>query len=314
MAVGGAAYLVSKAITSSRVVAFADLGMEAIYEFDVQGHAGHGRRRRAAARRCTRPGRASGSSGSARFRSPCVARRAGTSRPMGAAHARRDLRLPTVARRAHATRAATPSRMTPSPTPPQAPVAARGGHDLAAQPAAGADGAADQAQPADDRPDLPHRDRDHRLLRLAAVARRRQPSCARSGATALAMLAELAEYGLVTGDRANLDRDPRQPRDRRRHRLRARPRRQAQRPSSRATFAESALRTPTCPTLPRAVPAAAGNGIAVSKLDDRRPALRRAGRARSRQRRQRRRRPAALRPRIRCQPPNGADRLRAARA
>ena len=36
MAVGGAAYLVSKAIAKSRVVAFADLGMEAIYEFDVR--------------------------------------------------------------------------------------------------------------------------------------------------------------------------------------------------------------------------------------------------------------------------------------
>ena len=35
MAVGGAAYLVSKAIKSSRVLAFPDLGMEAIYEFDV---------------------------------------------------------------------------------------------------------------------------------------------------------------------------------------------------------------------------------------------------------------------------------------
>ncbi len=35
MAVGGAAYLVSKAIKKSRVVAFADLGMEAICEFDV---------------------------------------------------------------------------------------------------------------------------------------------------------------------------------------------------------------------------------------------------------------------------------------
>jgi fumarate hydratase class I len=35
MAVGGAAYLVSKAIRAARVVAFADLGMEAIYEFDV---------------------------------------------------------------------------------------------------------------------------------------------------------------------------------------------------------------------------------------------------------------------------------------
>jgi fumarate hydratase class I len=36
MAVGGAAYLVSKAIRSSRVVAFEDLGMEAIYEFAVE--------------------------------------------------------------------------------------------------------------------------------------------------------------------------------------------------------------------------------------------------------------------------------------
>ncbi len=36
MAVGGAAYLVSKAIRAARVVAFADLGMEAIYEFEVQ--------------------------------------------------------------------------------------------------------------------------------------------------------------------------------------------------------------------------------------------------------------------------------------
>ncbi len=36
MAVGGAAYLVSKAIRSSRVVAFGDLGMEAIYEFTVK--------------------------------------------------------------------------------------------------------------------------------------------------------------------------------------------------------------------------------------------------------------------------------------
>jgi fumarate hydratase class I len=35
MAVGGAAYLVSKAIKAARVVGFADLGMEAIYEFEV---------------------------------------------------------------------------------------------------------------------------------------------------------------------------------------------------------------------------------------------------------------------------------------
>ena len=36
MAVGGAAFLVSQAIKASRVVAFADLGMEAIYEFEVR--------------------------------------------------------------------------------------------------------------------------------------------------------------------------------------------------------------------------------------------------------------------------------------
>jgi fumarate hydratase class I len=36
IAVGGAAYLVSKAIRKARVVAFADLGMEAIYEFEVE--------------------------------------------------------------------------------------------------------------------------------------------------------------------------------------------------------------------------------------------------------------------------------------
>jgi fumarate hydratase class I len=35
MAVGGAAYLVSKAIRQAKVVGFEDLGMEAIYEFDV---------------------------------------------------------------------------------------------------------------------------------------------------------------------------------------------------------------------------------------------------------------------------------------
>jgi len=36
MAVGGAAYLVSKAIKEAKVVGFADLGMEAIYEFTVE--------------------------------------------------------------------------------------------------------------------------------------------------------------------------------------------------------------------------------------------------------------------------------------
>ena len=36
MAVGGAAYLVSKAVRKAKVLAFADLGMEAIYEFEVE--------------------------------------------------------------------------------------------------------------------------------------------------------------------------------------------------------------------------------------------------------------------------------------
>jgi fumarate hydratase class I len=36
MAVGGADYLVSKAIKSAKVVGFAALGMEAIYEFEVK--------------------------------------------------------------------------------------------------------------------------------------------------------------------------------------------------------------------------------------------------------------------------------------
>ena len=36
IAVGGAAYLVSKAIRAARVIAFADLGMEAIHEFEVE--------------------------------------------------------------------------------------------------------------------------------------------------------------------------------------------------------------------------------------------------------------------------------------
>jgi fumarate hydratase class I len=36
IAVGGAAYLVSKAIKAARIVAFEDLGMEAIYEFEVK--------------------------------------------------------------------------------------------------------------------------------------------------------------------------------------------------------------------------------------------------------------------------------------
>ena len=35
IAVGGAAYLVAKAITKSTLLAFPELGMEAIYEFEV---------------------------------------------------------------------------------------------------------------------------------------------------------------------------------------------------------------------------------------------------------------------------------------
>src|SRR3546814_2827801 len=38
MAVGGAAYLVAKAIRSAKVLGFEDLGMEAIYEFRSEEH------------------------------------------------------------------------------------------------------------------------------------------------------------------------------------------------------------------------------------------------------------------------------------
>ncbi|MDH3935381.1 MAG: fumarate hydratase C-terminal domain-containing protein, partial [Gammaproteobacteria bacterium] len=36
VATGGAAYLVSRAIRKARVVAFPELGMEAVYEFEVE--------------------------------------------------------------------------------------------------------------------------------------------------------------------------------------------------------------------------------------------------------------------------------------
>jgi len=36
VATGGAAYLVSKAVRAARVVAFPELGMEAVYEFEVE--------------------------------------------------------------------------------------------------------------------------------------------------------------------------------------------------------------------------------------------------------------------------------------
>jgi len=36
IAIGGAAYLVAKAIRGARVLAFKELGMEAIHEFDVK--------------------------------------------------------------------------------------------------------------------------------------------------------------------------------------------------------------------------------------------------------------------------------------
>ena len=36
IAVGGAAYLISQAIKSSKLIAFPELGMEAMYEFEVE--------------------------------------------------------------------------------------------------------------------------------------------------------------------------------------------------------------------------------------------------------------------------------------
>ena len=67
MAVGGAAYLVSKAIRKARVVAFEELGMEAIYEFEVEDMPVTVAVD-AAASRCTRPGPPSGRRKSAKSR------------------------------------------------------------------------------------------------------------------------------------------------------------------------------------------------------------------------------------------------------
>ena len=64
-----AAYLVAKAIKASKVVGFDDLGMEAIYEFEVKDMPSLSRSA-LTARRCIRPGRRSGRRRSARFRWP----------------------------------------------------------------------------------------------------------------------------------------------------------------------------------------------------------------------------------------------------
>ncbi len=69
IAVGGAAYLVSKAIRKARIVAFEDLGMEAIREFEVadmpvtvavdsRGDSAHRRSTRMAGKDRDHPGRA----------------------------------------------------------------------------------------------------------------------------------------------------------------------------------------------------------------------------------------------------------------
>ena len=62
--------------------------------------------------------------------------------------------------------------------PAQVPDAAGDGLARDARPAAGAHRAADETQRAHDRPDLPHRIRDLRVLPLAAVVRRGRRRCA----------------------------------------------------------------------------------------------------------------------------------------
>ena len=171
MAVGGAAYLVSKAIQSSRVVAFGDLGMEAIYEFDVkdmpvtvavdaQRHLGAPDRpaRVAAAHRQD--------SGDGGMRHPLASGMRSDAHPCGSGSpdGRRTSQPPE----------GSPRERVRMKLFRQASAAARDGHGFGAEPAAGADGAADEAQPAHHRAHLPHRHRDHRLLPLAAVARREE--------------------------------------------------------------------------------------------------------------------------------------------
>ena len=80
---------------------------------------------------------------------------------------------------------------------------ARHGHDIAAQPAAGADGAADEAQPAHRRTHLSHGDRDHGTLSVEGVAPERG-GAACAGTTLVRILAEASERGLATSDRTYL--------------------------------------------------------------------------------------------------------------
>ena len=175
MAVGGAAYLVSKAIRASRVVAFGDLGMEAIYEFDVKDMPvtvavdarGKSVHHTAPKEWQARIGKIPVHRGVTRYRHGLCLISGFEPR----FHSVRIWRRPPLT-------IWSDDETVPSPVA-QAPVAARRRHGVDARPAAGAHGAARQAQSAHDRPHLPHRGRDHGLLRQPAVARRRPGARAR---------------------------------------------------------------------------------------------------------------------------------------
>ena len=97
---------------------------------------------------------------------------------------------------------------------------------------------------------------------------------------------------LPTNDRAYLDADPRQPRRRGRHRLRARARRAAAH-DRRAALRRRAAGRRRCPTPPRGTAMPAPATIDAADRDDRRPALHRARGARRQRRSARPDRPAA---------------------
>ena len=87
-------------------------------------------------------------------------------------------------------------RMTTSANVSASTCPSRGGHGHDAQSAARANRAPDEAQPAHRSASSPHRDRDHGRLRLAAMARRQRASLRTQGAhRASSMLAELAAPG-----------------------------------------------------------------------------------------------------------------------
>ena len=123
----------------------------------------------------------------------------------------------------------------------------------------GADGTADQAQSADHRAHLPHRDRDHRASTCGSSGATKRAISGSAAPRRSRMLAELSEYGALYRQSRLPRSDPREHCPaRRRHRLRGHRRSQAAMSSRDAAYSEvlghEALRQARPPT--RVLPAA----------------------------------------------------------